>query len=138
MANSRCGTVTLVVVLLASTGCSSRTDRPETAEVTGTVTLDGQPLANVLVVFGPEEGRSSFGYTDEEGRYRLVYLPPNDYGAKIGRHKVSITTPVEDESDPAYANFVDPIPARYNSRTELTAEVKAGEENVIDFPLKSK
>ena len=32
----------------------------------------------------------------------------------------------------------DPIPAKYNTKSELTAEVKAGVPNTYDFPLVTK
>ena len=58
----------------------------------------------------------------------LLYSPGNR-GAKIGNHTIIIS--VRTELDP-----VERIPAKYNSRTTLTREVKEG-KNVIDFDLKS-
>lgn len=137
MTFSRFSVATCVVgVVIAVAACSGPSDRPELAPVEGTVTLDGKPLAGVQVVFGPEKGRSSFALTDAQGHYVLGYtfdVP----GAVIGNHKVAISTPLEDESDPDALKFVDPIPARYNTQTTLTAVVNPG-PNVIDFPLESK
>jgi hypothetical protein len=53
----------------------------------------------------------------------------------VGTHTVTITTPT-DAPDPT-GSFKDPVPPKYNTKTELTKEVKAG-ENVIDFDLQSK
>lgn len=42
-------------------------------EVSGTVTLDGQPLANVTVKFEESPFLFSYGVTDQRGRYRLMF-----------------------------------------------------------------
>ena len=114
-------------VLLLAGGCS-RSDLPSLAPVSGTVTLDGKPLKQALVTFRPAKNRASRGRTDGEGHYELLYSPGNR-GAKIGNHTVIIS--VRTELDP-----VERIPAKYNSQTTLTREVKEG-KNVIDFDLKS-
>lgn len=129
--------VPFLVGMLLVVGCNSGlNDQPELGQVSGTVRLDGEPQAGLLVIFGPESGRSSTGYTDEQGHFTLIYLKDTP-GAKVGPHKVSISTELEDESDPDMQDFVDPIPEMYNTKTTLTAEVKP-EGQVIDFVLKSK
>lgn len=114
-------------VLLLAGGCS-RSDLPSLAPVSGTVTLDGKPLKQALVTFRPAKNRASRGRTDGEGHYELLYSPGNR-GAKIGNHTVIIS--VRTELDP-----VERIPAKYNSQTTLTREVKKG-KNVLVFDLKS-
>lgn len=96
-------------------GCG-RGDRPELGTVTGTVTLDGEPLPNVELSFVPAIGRPSYGETDEEGNYELNYIR-NIQGAKIGKHKVLIRS---GKVDP---DKIDPV------------EVSAG-KNVIDIECK--
>lgn len=132
--------VRLVLVLTGSLwalGCSAKDqDRPELGRVNGIVSLDGKPLAKALVVFAPEAGRSSAGVTDSAGRYELQYLH-NVKGAVIGHHKVQITTYYEDEDSVAALKAKETIPARFNSKTTLTANVEDGEES-IDFDLQSK
>jgi hypothetical protein len=128
-----CVSASLLLVL----GCSGApNDQPELGLVTGTVTLDGKPLAKVWVGFAPEGGRSSMGLTDKDGRYKLDYLFDTP-GAKVGPHIVTITTPREDESGDEVPNFKELVPAHYNTQTTLTAEVKPG-QNTIDFPLTTK
>jgi hypothetical protein len=95
----------------------------------------------VDVVFVPEKGRPSEATTDKSGRYDLSYIGSTK-GAKLGPHKVLIR-PAEISpgdvpaagSTPAAPRPV--VPAKYNKRSELTAEVKAG-GNTIDFALESK
>lgn len=68
-------------------GCGS--SGPELAPVTGVVTSEGKPLAGVMVEFFPEEGVTSTGLTDSEGRYSLKYN--DEEGAVVGNHKVQLT-----------------------------------------------
>ena len=121
-------------------GCGGDDDRPQLGTVTGTVAMDGKPLPNVWVMFNPTSGRTSMGRTNENGEYELMYLEGTK-GANLGSHKVVVLTYNEDElyELQAAANepIKEPIPAKYNSQTTLTKEVKEG-ENVIHFHLESK
>jgi hypothetical protein len=131
-----------IAALLVAAGCSSQpADQPPLGRVRGKITMDGQPLAGVDIVFSPDKGRPSVATTDSTGRYDLSYINTTK-GAKVGPHKVFIrpaeTSPDEvpgDGSKPAAPRPV--VPAKYNKRSELTAEVKAG-GNTIDFALESK
>jgi hypothetical protein len=103
--------------------------------VTGTVKLDGQPLEGANVTFWPidaENDRPSSGVTDSSGQYRLMYTA-DESGALIGQHKVEISTAVSSEE----GTTPERLAARYNSSTELTAEVTSG-RNTIDFDLTSQ
>ncbi len=107
-------------------------------EVTGTVTLDGNPLAGAMVTFTPAEGGlPAAGRTDESGRYTLQYSRDAG-GAKIGEHRVTITTYSEGDPDAEspVPSSPEKVPAKYNVDSELTATVKPG-GNQIDFPLES-
>ncbi|QDS86444.1 hypothetical protein EC9_06060 [Rosistilla ulvae] len=128
---------TLLLIVSAGCGGGSGLVMPETGEVEGIVTMDGQPLPNVSVVFQPQDdpqARASMGVTDEQGHYTLTYHTDKQ-GALIGSHKVSITTP-SDAPDPS-GQAKDPIPAKYNSKSELVVEVQAG-SNDIPLELTSK
>jgi len=111
-------------------------DRPELGTVSGWVTMDNQPVPQVLVSFTPEGGRGSVGVTDELGRYELIYLH-NVPGATFGPHKVTITTYYADDSSPEALQSKEKIPAKYNTKTTLSAEVAPG-ENLINFELTAK
>ncbi|MCS7239540.1 MAG: carboxypeptidase-like regulatory domain-containing protein [Thermoguttaceae bacterium] len=143
----------LAVMLGLCIGCGS--EAPELAPVTGKVTLDGQPLPRVIVTFVPVAGGvSSSGVTNEEGVYELACQLGK--GALVGQHRVYVrsqppgatgTADVPSEDDPSYKpdpyasvraqGFVEKIPARYNTKSELVFEVKKG-KNVIDLTLSSK
>jgi hypothetical protein len=120
------------------TGCGP--DMPDNvSRVSGTVTLEGQPLPGALVTFVPQKqgGSTSLGKTDDVGKYTLSY-GGDIQGAEIGSHKVTITTysSGSPDSDPPLPKVPEKVPLKYNEQTELTADVKAG-DNTIDFPLKN-
>src|SRR5262249_53512413 len=67
------------------------------APVSGTVTMDGKPLAGATVTFIPvpdpgsiEAGDGSVGKTNEKGEYTLMSSKGRS-GAQVGKHKVSIS-----------------------------------------------
>lgn len=119
---------------LLAHGCSAKpTGMPDVAPVIGTITLNGEPLAGASVVFESEGGHSALGTTDSTGRYQLV-APGNQKGAVVGLNKVKITTQLD---APPAPNWKDPIPSRYNSASELSAQVNPG-QNSFNFELQRK
>jgi hypothetical protein len=120
--------------LLFLVGCGGP-EHPDVGRVSGTVTLDGQPLSDATVMFQPTEGRASVATTDKAGKYSLIYLDGVP-GAKLGSHKVIIRTEIPGEDgQPPIAK--EKLPKKYHEQTELTAEVKPG-SNTFDFPLTSQ
>lgn len=117
------------LVVLAVVGCSP-TQRPPLGVVSGTVTLDGNPLPEALVSFTPQgPGRTSLGITGSDGRYALVYIRDVP-GATVDQHTVRITTAGID------ADRRERLPGHYHARTTLGARVFAG-RNDIRFDLQS-
>src|SRR3977135_1292047 len=85
--------------------------------VSGRVTLNGQPLAGAVVTFQPRgntqsprpAGTGSIGHTNEQGRFSLRMVKPDQPGAVVGDHTVTIgTTTAATASAPAKGS---PIPA---------------------------
>ncbi len=109
--------------------------------VEGVVTLNGLPLPDANVVFRPAKGRPSIGRTDGEGRYQLAFIEGRQ-GALPGQHKVSISTFVEpnsDSSDPLLQKGrPEQVPANYNTRTTLVADLSSDGNVVQDFTLESR
>jgi hypothetical protein len=125
-------------ILLSLGGCGE--DAPENVgRVSGKVTLDGQPLPGALVTFSPVKsgGAAALGKSDGEGQYSLYYTSGIE-GAEIGENRVSVSTFNEGDpdDDPPRAKVLEKVPLKYNARTELVREVKAG-DNTIDLDLKS-
>lgn len=127
-------------------GCGvGPSDSPELGDVSGTITVDGKPKANLTVSYLPENGngRPASGTTDENGYYELRYSF-TETGTKVGKNVVRISS-LEPESDDDgdltdAAEFVDPIPAKYNTQAadnpEMNVNVKPG-NNEFDFNVDS-
>jgi hypothetical protein len=121
----------LLLALLALLGCGK--SNLTVAPVSGTVTLDGAPLAAASVTFEPKEGgRPSYGVTNAQGRYILEYSL-HELGAKVGTCTVRITTASRSDDGKTTKELV---PKRYRTNP-LEAEVKS-KSNTIDFALTSK
>ena len=114
----------------------------DTAKVSGTVKVAGQPMAGIQVTFTPSQGRPAIGVTDASGNFTLSTLAAND-GAVPGKHKVkfgfsdaSAATPDSSAPPPS-----EPPPAPFNAKytsdqtSGLEKEVVAGKANVFDFDL---
>jgi hypothetical protein len=93
--------VLLVLVMLVMAGCSGLPGQ-NIAEVTGRVTLEGKPVAGVVLQFEPDEsgvapGKKArpvaFGQTDTDGRYRAFRTGNKQFGAAVGLSHVRITVP---------------------------------------------
>ncbi|HID75213.1 MAG TPA: carboxypeptidase regulatory-like domain-containing protein [Planctomycetaceae bacterium] len=143
-------------------GCAG-SDRPETVPVSGTVTLNGQPLAGAHVVFTLKEGgelAKATGTTDSQGKYQLSTFGEND-GAVPGSYVVTITKTAGgmegseemDAEDPSelYGEAMEAaargeevtegeseIPAKYGDpqQSGLEATVTKGGPNEFNFDLK--
>lgn len=114
---SRFFVVQLVLLLTATAGCSKGFEK-EVAPVTGTVTCDGEPVTDGLVIFTPRvipgedvknTGKTATGLIKSDGSYVLTTYDTDD-GAIIGDHDVRIykPTPEDDESPEAWDYDEDP------------------------------
>ena len=129
--------------LVLGLGCGSGKFAP----VSGTVTMNGKPLAGALVIFSPiakegsiDAGPGSSGKTNEKGEYTLT-SDTGRTGALVGKHRVSVSlmNPGIGESDDRRrrGQLVNQVPVKYNGKTELTYKVPAGGTDKADFALKS-
>jgi hypothetical protein len=126
-----CGGVVVACMAIAGlvVGCSSGST-VDVAKVSGTVTLDGQPLGDADVRFQPAGGRPSWGRTKADGSYQLLYTV-NRAGAMVGPCSVTISTAIEDDE----GRFApERVPKRYFEPGALSAEVKP-RGNVHNFDL---
>ncbi len=136
----RAATVLVAALAALAGGCSGAPPEP-TAAVRGKVTLNGAPLAGVVVTFYPVSDsdvgkRSSRGTTDAGGAYRLADADGKP-GAVVGANRVTVRWPTLDRGGSGKAPG-PPIPLPYTvaSETPLRVEVRAGQDNAIDLPLK--
>lgn len=139
-----CWGVVLALTAIALAGCGS--EGFEVVPVSGTVTLDGQPLAGASVSFQPTgsaatPGPGSTAVTDAGGRYVLKTAETAQRtGAVVGNHVVRISAAqdqraADDDSQRPAAK--DPVPAQYRDQG-VPFTVPAGGTDKADFPLTSK
>jgi hypothetical protein len=85
--------------------------------VTGTVTLDGQPLDGAQVVFGPDGpgGQVATAVTDSSGRFRMGTYKPED-GVRPGKYRVTITKTAEALEPTPY--FGDVMAQKFAAKSE--------------------
>ena len=127
----------LVVLCLLCPGCGrSSPPVPELIPVTGFVTLNKKPLPHAAIAFHPKEsGDSSFGRTDEQGKFILKYSNGSD-GAVVGSHRVEIRTREEivDAGGKVVSDRPEILPERYHNQSILNAEVDADHKE-LQFDL---
>ncbi len=91
-----CGKPSFSVLAIAicgmtAAGCGGGAEGPTLHPVSGTVTYNGAPVANVQVSFVNEAApRYASGTTDEEGKFQLMSFKEND-GAIAGEHVVLVS-----------------------------------------------
>jgi hypothetical protein len=79
----------LFVTVFAISGCSQN-NRVKVIPVTGTITQNGKPLADVRIEFSKTDtGAMSFAETDAEGHFTLTHTHGKS-GAEPGKYRVSI------------------------------------------------
>jgi hypothetical protein len=138
------GGLAAAVVAAAVSGCGGG-DGLDRQSISGSVTLDGKPLEKGQIQFLPDvnaQGAATAGMAQiEGGSYSLSRAD----GLVPGSYKVSIYAGSGDAESaapetPGAAPKIkkDLIPAKYNSQSKETAEVKAAGGNTFNFDLKSK
>lgn len=123
-------------------GCNSADGLPRES-VSGTVSVEGKPLAKGLITFLPSDPDvpTQGGGNITDGKYSI----PKDQGLVPGKYKVVISAPddkpetvVDKTNDmpgmpPTLPKEV--IPSRYNKESLLVAEVTAGGKNSFEYNL---
>lgn len=136
----------VAVVLVAScVGCSRSPF--SLVPVSGTILLDGQPLAGGVINFQPlatgdvaKAGPGSSARIGADGRYSLSTVRGQP-GAVAGKHRVKIysfspESPPTTEGGPAVQK--ERVPARYNYRSDVTFDVPATGTDTADFAIATK
>jgi hypothetical protein len=131
------------VLAVAVIGCGEGRDNLPREPISGKVTVDGQPLDEGTISFVSADGKGPpAGGKIENGEYSI----PRRDGPVPGDHRVYIFSPkptgqkVKDNSEPNVLRDVraETLPSRYNAKTELKADIKAGGSNTFDFQLTGK
>jgi hypothetical protein len=131
---ARPAAIALALFAISAVGCAE----PTTGQITGTVTVDGQPAKEGAISFFPVSGRGKVsGGAIVDGKYSVE--------AALGEVKVEIRIPkvvgerkVYDTPDsPVMKTTEESLPARYHDESELRYTVEAGEHQK-DYELTSK
>ncbi len=136
-------TLVLLAMTVSLVGCGGG-DGLDRQAVTGTVTLDGQPLATGLITFDPASATAETSTATEivDGTYTFS----SQNGPVPGDYRVVINSSGGESIEPPAGQapgdtFLPPpeekVPAKYNSNTTLTATVESGSDEPINFELTS-
>lgn len=137
------GTLLGAAIGLAGCGGAPGETGPPRMALTGKVTLDGQPVSSGTISFLPPSEMTALrvsGGQIIDGAYSV----PKEKGANAGTYRVEIRAlkpSGKKMKDPDMGGEIDvmveSIPAKYNEKSELTAEV-APDKTTFDFDLRSK
>lgn len=134
-------TVCLVLLFFGLTSCSSREPWELVYRVTGTLTYEGEPVSDALIVLVPNHSEFPTkvvprAKTDEDGSFVVGTYRPDD-GAPAGDYKVVVTKYSFKESPNGPQRGPNLLPDKYSRKdssdleitvdsapTELTLELK--------------
>jgi len=132
--------VSLIIGIAIIAGCSKK-GPAFNSEVTGVVTFDGTPLANVRIEFVPESTDGvkipgSYAMTDDKGSYKLM-CENQKPGAAVAKHRVVILqgSPRENSHDRVESSSdAIRVPQSYGiaSKTPIQIEITADKH---DYPI---
>jgi hypothetical protein len=135
------GAVLMQVTAIAAAGCGAANEPPRVG-VSGKVTLGAEPLPTGTITFVPAASGPSATAPISEGTYSIG----RSEGPGPGKYRVEIYSvrrtgkQVKDRGNPQepqaeQRNFV---PRRYNTESELKADIKPDLDQVFDYPLDPK
>ena len=132
-ARSLAGAAGVLAALLTAAGCGE----PGTGEVTGAVTVDGQPApTGSSINFVSTDGKSAgAGATITDGKYTATKVPVGAAKVQIrvpkfaaGKPKAAKGGPGPGGPDGGQIVVGDALPDKFNNQTELTYDVKPGHQ----------
>ncbi len=135
-----------LTAVLLTMGCGA--GDYDLAPVSGTVTLDGKPVAGARVIFEPQRsgqealsaGPGSDGITDDDGRYSLRTTADGQRGAVVGNHSVTISTfhaEADRSRDSSRVIRKEEIPSRFFEPGSLVYEVPPEGTDRANFMLQT-
>ncbi len=141
--SNRLAAAVMACLLVMGGGCGDSGPARVTAH--GSVSLDGRPLENAVIMFIPvgPTGAKKTGAEIVHGQYRVV----PELGVVVGVNRVEVAPypapSFSPSADVAASHGKRPpvlaeIPAKYNEQSELTVEAKPGVDNVFNFTLTTR
>ncbi len=125
-----CVALSLVLLTVGVLGCGKKSD---VVVVRGRATYRGEAIARGAATFFPATGRPITAAISEEGDY-TAELPPGEYTVIVN---LGFTPPPGfKEGDPMpKPKFVLPPEYTTRAKSRLTASIKPGQDQPIDFAL---
>jgi hypothetical protein len=131
----------ILLLVVVSGGCGAD-DGLHRRAISGAITFDGLPLGDGAILLEPTTNRSgtAVGATIRRGEFEIS----RDQGPVPGSYRVRIyatsgtqAPPGKGQTDRTRRPMVELLPAVYNTRTELHADVSARGANRFQFDLHS-
>ncbi|MBN9122885.1 MAG: hypothetical protein J0I06_27730 [Planctomycetes bacterium] len=117
-------------------GCGK--GEPKRYPVSGTVKYKGEPIKYGNISFRADNGASG-GADIRDGKYEIpavAGLPEGSYRVAVTYPDPKVPAPRPDEPPGPSTPVRELLPAKYNDKTELTAQIKAEGANDVSFDLK--
>jgi hypothetical protein len=129
------------LVLVAIIGCGS-TDGLNRQAISGSVTLDGQPISKGAILFEPatQESGTAVGAIIRQGAFAISRREgpvPGLYLVRVYSGSNIQAPPTKGQTDHTPRPMVESFPPRYNTRTELRVRVIDRSANRFPFNLTS-
>lgn len=130
-----------IFFLAAICGCGSG-DGLNRQSVSGAVTCDGKPVPNGAILFEPatQESGTAVGATIREGAFVISGTQgpvPGSYRVRIYMSSGVQAPRAKGQTDRSSRPMVELLPARYNAKSELRADVSGRRPNRFRFDLSS-
>ncbi|WP_020471090.1 hypothetical protein [Zavarzinella formosa] len=127
-----CFHLILALLFSAMIGCDSKPEI-KLVPVSGTVTLDGKPLADGLIYFKTQATGATNSLPVKDGKFE-GNVEAGDRRVEINAYKVR----TEGFGQMGGEVKESLIPKRFNTESTLTAKVAAGSPNQFNFEVTSK
>jgi len=126
----------LLAAAICLAGCGPADPRSRSFEVSGTVTFDGQPVANgAITLTSDDKTLADDAGSITGGSFKFLASA----GKKTVRIRASREVPQPGPANvPREPVFEEYIPATYNDKSEYQIEVVPGKPNRFEMDLKSK
>lgn len=135
----RCvGLFLFIAGLCLLAGCGGGEDFQK---ISGTVTLDNEPLKKGVVTLFPNGAGTTVGGEIVDGKFLLARErgpTPGQYRVEIVAFKASGKKEFDVDLNKQVDVELQYLPAKYNNKSELTCTVEAGSKNEFEFALTSK
>jgi hypothetical protein len=136
----RCLALLLIAGCFLAPACTRAPETPQRGKLEGKVTLNGKPVASGLIRFmAIDPNGTNVVATITDGQYSV----PEGQGPSKGKYRIEFSVPSATKrrvpNDDVPGQFLDEapetLPARYHSKSEITADYDPAQPRAHDFQL---